>query len=127
MNKSALIFALMLSTGCLFAQPFTHADTLRGSVTPARAWWNVLKYDLHVTFTPADKSLKGFNTIHYKVIEPYNKLQLDLMEPLSLDSVLEKGKKLPMTKDGNAYFVQVADQKKDDVRKIVAYFHGIPR
>ena len=127
MKKSAFIVALTLSTGCLYAQPFTHADTLRGSVTPARAWWNVLKYDLYVTFTPADKSLKGFNTIYYKVIEPYNKLQLDLMEPLSLDSVLENGKRLPITKDGNAYFVQVGNQKKDEIRKVTAYYHGIPR
>jgi aminopeptidase N len=128
MNKSALFISLMLSTGCAFAQPFTHADTLRGSVTPARAWWNVLKYDLYVTFNPADKTLKGFNTIHYKVIEPYSRLQLDLMEPLSLDSVLENGKSLPVSKDGNAWFVQVPpNQKKDEIRKVTAYFHGIPR
>ena len=27
---------------------FTHADTLRGSNTPERAWWDVTFYDLHV-------------------------------------------------------------------------------
>ena len=27
---------------------FTHADTLRGSITPERAWWDVVFYDLHV-------------------------------------------------------------------------------
>ena len=26
---------------------FTHADTLRGSITPERAWWDVLRYDIN--------------------------------------------------------------------------------
>ena len=25
---------------------YTRADSLRGSITPERAWWNLLKYDL---------------------------------------------------------------------------------
>lgn len=121
-----MLFGLVLFSTCVFSQPFTHADTLRGSVTPARAWWDVLKYDLYVTFNPIDKSLKGFNTIHYKVLEPYHQLQLDLMQPLLLDSVLENGKRLQITHDGNAHFVRVSDQRKDEIRKLTAYFHGIP-
>ena len=28
---------------------YTHADTLRGSNGPARAWWDVQFYDLHTS------------------------------------------------------------------------------
>ncbi|HKB45279.1 MAG TPA: hypothetical protein VKC90_12850, partial [Chitinophagaceae bacterium] len=46
------IFSVLHSS---LAQPlskktvFTHQDTLRGSITPERAWWDVLRYDLSIT------------------------------------------------------------------------------
>jgi aminopeptidase N len=127
MRRSYQAIALLLSFSASAQIPFTHADTLRGSVTPARAWWDVLKYDLYVTFNPLDKTLKGFNTIHYKVIQPYGEMQLDLMGPLSLDSVLENGKKLSQRRDGNAYFIQMTPgQNPGGIQKLTAYFHGSP-
>jgi aminopeptidase N len=128
MKRLLTLLVFFFSIGA-FAQPayFTHADTLRGSITPARAWWDVLKYDLYVTFDPSNKSLRGFNTIHYKVIQPYGEMQLDLMGPLSLDSVLENGKRLNQRKDGIAYFIQMSPgQNEGAVRKLTAYFHGNP-
>src|SRR5437763_14538820 len=38
---------------------FTHADTLRGSNGPARAWWDVSFYDLRVAVSPADSTIRG--------------------------------------------------------------------
>jgi len=53
MNLKSIFFAfLLLGTYSVFAQvekkpiAFSHADTLRGSITPERAWWNLLHYDL---------------------------------------------------------------------------------
>ncbi|MFL5468723.1 MAG: hypothetical protein ACJ8AE_02875, partial [Gemmatimonadaceae bacterium] len=48
---------------------FTHADTLRGSNTPARAWWDASFYDLHVKINPADSSISGYNAITYRVLK----------------------------------------------------------
>jgi len=48
---------------------FTHADTLRGSNTAQRAWWDVSFYDLHVKVNPADSSIAGFNAITYRVLK----------------------------------------------------------
>ena len=42
-------FALGLAGHAQLLTPervFTRADTLRGSVTPERSWWNLLKYEL---------------------------------------------------------------------------------
>ena len=39
----------------------THADTLRGSITPERAWWDVAFYDLRVRVNPVDSTIRGVN------------------------------------------------------------------
>ena len=47
-----LLYVLLSPPVALAAQErqvFTRADTLRGSNTPQRAWWDVTFYDLHVT------------------------------------------------------------------------------
>lgn len=99
-----------------FAQSYTHADTLRGSNGPGRAWWNATKYDLHVQFNFQDSSISGYNVISYKTLDPRHPdfFQIDLQEPMIIDSVvLETGaekyalrrKKLSFTREGNAWFV----------------------
>src|SRR5256885_12922709 len=47
---------------------FTRADTLRGSNTAQRSWWDVSFYDLHVKANPKDSSIVGYNTIRYRVL-----------------------------------------------------------
>jgi len=51
-------------------KPFSHADTLRGSNGPGRSWWDAAFYDLHVTINPGDSSVRGYNTIVYRVLRP---------------------------------------------------------
>src|ERR1700690_568918 len=91
---------------------YTHADTLRGSVTPQRAWWNVLHYDLHVRFNPSDSSLLGHNIILYQVLQPGDVMQIDLMQPLVIDSLLQDGARMKFTRDGNAFFARLTTQQK---------------
>ncbi|HBT08839.1 MAG TPA: peptidase M1, partial [Leeuwenhoekiella sp.] len=73
------LITALLGMICLtaFAQEkqFTHQDTLKGSITPERAWWDVTHYDLKVTVDPDNKFISGSNTITYKVLEPYQTLQ----------------------------------------------------
>ena len=40
---------------------FTHADTLRGSITAGRAWWDILRYDLTIEPDYNNKSTEGKN------------------------------------------------------------------
>ena len=49
--------ALSSQAAPVTAPVFTHADTLRGSNTPERAWWDAAFYDLHVRVNPADSSI----------------------------------------------------------------------
>ncbi len=71
----------------------SRADTLRGSfATPGRKWWDVTFYDLHVAIQPNDSSIAGYNGITYKVLEPAAEMQIDLMEPLVVDSTMQDGR-----------------------------------
>ena len=107
---------------------FTRADTLRGSIGPGRAWWDVAHYDLRVRLDPADSTVRGTNAITYRVLRPARTLQLDLQAPLVLDSVVQDGRALRVRQDGNAWFVSLAgEQRAGSVRALVAHFHGRPR
>ena len=77
----------LLSANTTFA--YTHADTLRGSNGRGREWWDVKYYNLGVEFDTAAKSISGQNTISLQVIKkPIDSMQIDLQEPMELDSVL---------------------------------------
>jgi len=107
---------------------FSRADTLRGSITPERAWWDVVHYDLSVRVNPSDSSIVGFNTIHYEVIGPSGEMQIDLMAPLLVDSVVQEGLRLPVRLDGDVFFVRPeAQQDPSTHHELTVYYHGRPK
>lgn len=108
---------------------FTHADTLRGSVTSAeRNWWDVTYYDLHVKVMPADSSIRGHTGISYKVVGTPTAMQIDLQEPMAVDSMIQNGAAVSYRRDGNAFFATLsAPQPVGSVQTITVYFHGQPR
>ena len=55
------IFFLMLIgiSMNLYSQQFTEQDTLRGSITPERAWWNLNFYHLDIEVNPDEKFISG--------------------------------------------------------------------
>jgi aminopeptidase N len=111
------------------ARVFTHADTLRGSNTPQRAWWDVAFYDLHVKVNPPDSGITGYNAITYRVLKtaPAREMQIDLQMPLVVDSIVQDGLELSARRDGNAFFVTlVAPQKRGAEKTISVYYHGKP-
>ena len=108
---------------------FTRADTLRGSyITPQRAWWDVAFYDLHVTVSPADSSIRGFNGITYRVLAPAQEMQIDLMVPLEVDSMVQDGRAVSFRREGNAFFASLTAPQRVGARKaITVYYHGKPQ
>ena len=106
----------------------THADTIRGSITPQRAWWDVTFYDLHVAVSPADSSIRGWNGIGYRVVTSSGEMQVDLMTPLEVDSMVQDGRTLAYRRDGDAFFVTLASpQQPGDQKTLTVYYHGRPR
>jgi len=124
MRYPLLVAALLASPlalgGAQTARSFTRADTLRGSfTTPARAWWDVTFYDLHVTISPADSSVRGYNAITYRVLAPAPELQIDLMVPLEVDSMVQDARAVTFRREGNAFFATLtAPQRAGEAKTI---------
>lgn len=107
---------------------FTRADTLRGSITPERAWWDVTFYDLHVTIEPADSTISGWNGITYRVTGKPREMQIDLQAPLQVDSVLRNGRGLQFRREGNALFVRPGSgQRVGGSETVTVYYRGRPK
>jgi aminopeptidase N len=124
-----VILALAPCAQAVAQQPtYTHADTLRGSNGPDRAWWDARFYDLHVQVDPADSSIRGWNGITYRVLAPAEEMQLDLQVPLEVDSMVQDGRRLAYRRDGDAFFVTLrARQRAGDVKTVTVWYHGKPR
>lgn len=106
---------------------YTRQDSLRGSVTPERVWWDVQHYQLDVSVDPENKTLKGTTIIRYKVLEGDNLMQIDLQNPLTIDKVIQDGKSLEVTHEGNAHFVRVVKpQEAGAINEISIAYSGTP-
>ena len=125
----AFIVLLVSSSFDTFSQTkFTRADTLRGSITPERAWWDLNHYHLAVEIFPESKSIKGSNTIRYVVKSEYQVLQLDLQEPLKITSIVQAGEELEFKREGAAHFVSLKKkQVPGSVEELVVSYEGQPK
>ena len=114
------------------SKPLTHADSLRGTYGPTRDWWDVLKYDLHVKFNLKDSSISGYNVLQFKVLKKGNLMQIDLQNPMVLDSIVyssQWGKQIkinPVKNDGNAYFFSFGNNELQNTNYITLFYHGKP-
>jgi aminopeptidase N len=133
MKRIILTAALLLAPLAAHAQPAaqrqpTRADSLRGTITPERAWWDVTFYDLHVRVNPADSTIRGRTGITYRVTgRPTREMQIDLQEPLRIDSIVQDGRRLTFRRDGSAFFVTTrAPQGQGAVKTVTVHYGGRP-
>ncbi|MCH2032684.1 MAG: M1 family metallopeptidase [Tenacibaculum sp.] len=137
MKKSTLLLLFMvLVSSNLFAQKglfqhtetFTRQDSLRGSITSERVWWDLTYYHLDISVNPDKRFIKGNNEIKYKVLESSNVLQVDLQEPMKITKVIQNGKELTVKSEGNAHFIELKEnQVKGKEYSIKVYYEGYPR
>lgn len=129
--RASFFFLLLQAAVLLPAQnlQFTHDDTLRGSITPQRSWWDLTFYHLRVSVNPEKKTISGSNEIHYTVLEPGRELQVDLQPPLQLERVEQDGQALTVARQGrNAYFIQLKKtQTKGAHQYITVWYSGQPQ
>ncbi|WP_312076029.1 M1 family metallopeptidase [Chryseobacterium sp.] len=87
----SVLFASSLAFGQFFehGKTFTKEDTLKGSNTKFRNFWDVKRYDLSVEPDFASKSIKGNNKISFEitkdVLNPV--FQIDLQKPMKADKI----------------------------------------
>ena len=127
MRKLLLLIFLLAPVLCLLTPVMcpaqspsavpTHADTLRGSLTPERTWWDVQRYDIIIRPDFLQKTTAGAVLITYKVVSRAQPgMQLDLQAPLHIDSILFNGQdRLGFTQEGNAWHVKTPRQAVGEV------------
>jgi len=131
--KSLLILTLFgqtlfWSTGTYAQKTASRADSLRGSITPERAWWDLKHYDLTVNIDPVNKSIKGSNKITYEVLADATVLQIDLQEPLQITSITQGGERLTFRREGAVHWVNlIKKQEVGKVEEIRIHYEGIPK
>jgi hypothetical protein len=75
-------------------ESFSLEDSLRGAITPERAWWDLKFYHLKVAVKPEDKTISGSSLIRYKVLTVGKILQIDLQFPLQIQEIIQDGQAL---------------------------------
>ncbi len=129
-----LLFLFFLSAPFVQAQPlhrihaFTHQDTLRGSITPARAWWDVTHYAIQVKPDFDTKTIKATTDIAFKVLDAGKEMQIDLQMPMQIDTIRWGAVTVPFTRDSNAFFLHFPETlKKGSAQTIHIAYSGKPR
>lgn len=107
---------------------FTRQDTLRGTITPERAWWDLTYYHLDIVVNPSDSTINGTNTVTYRVIKPAVLMQIDLQEPLKIIKAVQNNNVLNFKREGNVYWIELAEkQEQGKVYSVVLTYGGRPK
>ncbi|MBS1567138.1 MAG: M1 family peptidase, partial [Bacteroidetes bacterium] len=130
-----IVAAIVFSCSCAEAQPlhgqrsFTRQDSLRGSLSPARTWWDVLKYDISVQPDYAAKTITGKTIISYSINahKHTDTMQIDFQQPMIVDSIVCGRTKAAYTRDGNVCFVTTPPSGNATTGSITIWYHGKPR
>ena len=124
MRKLLQLSGMLLLTAVSFGQ-----DSLRGSVTPERAWWNVTKYDITVEADAATKSIAGENVMTFIALADGNTMQIDLQQPMRLDkaSLQSDTAAIRLERKKNVYYLHLNKPViKGSTVTLVLKFSGSP-
>ncbi len=119
---------------------FTHADSLRGSIGPFRAWWDAVQYDVSVRPDYTTRSIAGRTIIAFEAIDAGQRMQIDLQQPLVVDSATTEAsvymdgsftvqeRPVSMERDGNVLWIDLPTAlKKGEATTLTIHYHGVPR
>lgn len=131
-----LSYTLLFTSGLVFGQffergkIFTKQDTLKGSDTAFRNFWDVKKYDLSVEPDFATKSIKGKNTISFEITKDVKNpiFQVDLQQPMKADKVEASFPIADYKQDGDFIWLKTNKAfKKGEKYTIDVSYSGSPR
>jgi hypothetical protein len=112
-----------------FSRPngFTRADTLRGMLSPLRTCYDVRFYSLDVEVFPYKKFIKGENSIRFKAVESFNRMQIDLYANMKIEKIAYHNQELSYTREYNAVFIQFPKTITKGVEdSVTVYYEGKP-
>ena len=121
---------VFLTPALIFGQKkqYSEQDSLRGSIGPGRAWWDLQYYHLTVDVDPQNKYLSGENLVRYRVVDSAASMQIDLQPPLKINGVWQDGEALDFNSNGNAHFISLKKpQQIGSVNTLVVSYSGHPK
>lgn len=146
MQRAALLLPLLLIGTFTSAQlddhrnSFTRADSLRGSIGPERAWWNVVSYDVWVHPDPDERSIRGTTTIAFNALAEGRRMQIDLQQPMVVDSILVdetvfvdgtisiRQRSLSFEREGDIIWLDLpGTMKAGEANTVMILYHGVPK
>lgn len=109
------------------ASSFTLKDSLRGGLRPERSNFDVLHYNLELQLNPEERTIIGSNDIKFKTLGKLPKMQLDLYENLTIDSIVFQNRSLSYHRKYNAFFITFEEElHPDEVYQIQVFYSGYP-
>jgi len=136
-GSSALMFLALVLVSCNSRAQLTSVridydryDTLRGTNTPYRSWWDVMRYDITVKPDYATQTITGSTTIKFSLkSKPADSMQIDLQQPLIVDKVVLAGNPIAFSRHHNLIMLNTADWlfNEGGVYDIKIEYHGKPR
>ncbi len=116
---------------------FTKADTLRGSLNENRDWFDVQQYTINVHPNIEQKTISGRVIWQVKTIKPAKDIQIDLQQPLFIDSIKlrylnnklsDTLQNLKFSRSNNIAIVHFSDKPSINQKfNLYIYYHGTPR
>ena len=128
MNKKVILLFLAVSS-LSWAQTFTKSDTLKGSNTAFRNFWDVKKYDVFVEPHFADKSIVGTNKISFEITKDVENptFQIDLKEPMKYQILASDIKFTSEKREGDFIFLKTDQKFKKNQKFTISFkFYGNP-
>jgi aminopeptidase N len=128
---TAIFFALIsLSTNAQML--FKESDSLRGSLNKNRDWFDIQSYDISVIPNMDNKTIEGSVVWKAKAIKTSQDIQVDLQQPLIIDSILiwtkNQWEKVSFKREDNIALVH--HQKNIPLQEdfsLWIFYHGKPR
>ncbi len=121
-------FLLIFAAAAVSAQHFTKIDTLKGSDTQFRNFWDVKKYELSVEANFAQRSVSGSNIIYFEITRDITNpvFQIDLQQPMTYS--MADSKNITHKRDGDFIFITANKKyKKGEKGSFTIQYSGQPK
>ncbi len=104
------------------------AGRLLGENGPYRANNDLLHYTLDLRIDPATKSIRGTNTVRFRMLQPGSRIQLELATDLTIDAVRMGHTPLTFTRHGATFFVNTPKpMRQGKTYSITVAYSGQPK
>ena len=128
--KRLLFLTFSITSLSLFAQQkqaFGKQEYLHGKLTSLRTCFDVKQYDISVKVEPQQQFISGKNVITFKVVNDFQKLQLDFFLQMKIDSIVFENKMISYKRDSNTVYVNLGKKvRKNEWKNLTVYFRGNP-